>query len=247
MQSVFFSFYKNGAELGMTFTFGLIIIFIYSLVAFFFLRDSFVIDQYENICTTIWHCFISLIDFGLRSGGGIGEVLKKESYIEGNMNLYLARWLYDLSFFVLIIIIMLSLIFGIVIDTFSYIREEKIKNSEDQTNKCFICDIDRGLLERIGNGFQQHTKNEHYMWNYIFYLLHLKQKGIIDLSEIEAYIYKCYNNKDYSWIPYSRALCMEKREKIDARNQNKNLEIQTKIMRLEEKIDNIVSQINSRG
>lgn len=115
-------------ELGVTMRAGVIIMFIYALFGFFFMRETFEIEGYENVCTNIWHCFISLMDFGLRAGGGIGDVLVHESYINGNIRLYAMRWLFDISFFLLIAVVMLNLIFGIVIDTFGDIRNEKISN-----------------------------------------------------------------------------------------------------------------------
>jgi len=211
MQSVIVSFSKNLREIGITMGGSVIIVFIYSLIGFFFLRDSFVVDDHENVCTSIWHCFISLINYGMRSGGGIGDVLQMESYTQSDKKMYTARWFYDISFFFIIIVVLLNLIFGIVIDTFGDIRGEKIENQKDQTGKCFICDIDRGMLERMGSGFEEHTANEHHMWNYIFYLVHIKVKKLINLSEIENYVYDCVKNKDYTWVPYKKALCMRGR------------------------------------
>lgn len=47
------------------------------------------------------------------------------------------------------------------------------------------------------------------MWNYLFYLYYLKQKGVINLTEVEDYVYKCYQTKDLSWIPYEKSMCLE--------------------------------------
>jgi inositol 1,4,5-triphosphate receptor type 3 len=91
---------------------------------------------------------------------------------------YTGRWFYDLIFYALIIVIMLNLIFGIIIDTFSSIRERETENHKDQISKCFICAYERGTIDqKIPEGFSIHVKKEHYMWNYIFYLVFLEKKG----------------------------------------------------------------------
>lgn len=118
-------------ELGVTMRVGVIIMFIYAVFGFFYMRETFEIEGYENICTNIFHCFISLMDFGLRAGGGIGDVLIHESYIRGDAKTFAIRWFFDISFFILIAVVMLNLIFGIVIDTFGDIRSEKKENLEE--------------------------------------------------------------------------------------------------------------------
>ena len=50
-------------------------------------------------------------------------------------NKYAERFFYDLTFFILIVIIWLNLIFGIIIDTFGTLREEKNLRGYLFTNK----------------------------------------------------------------------------------------------------------------
>ena len=72
---------------------------------------------------------------------------------------------------------MLNLIFGIILNTFNTIRDKKFENKFDQISKCFICDIEKVSLDKKGSGFDFHVKNEHNMWDYIFYILSLDKKG----------------------------------------------------------------------
>ena len=57
------------------------------------------------------------------------------------------RALYDLLFFLLIITIVLNLIFGVIIDTFGALREEKQAEEEILRDSCFICGKNRVLFE----------------------------------------------------------------------------------------------------
>lgn len=52
--------------------------------------------------------------------------------------------MYDLSFFVVLIIIVLNLIFGVIIDTFGDLRTEKNEKEDILKNTCFICGLERG-------------------------------------------------------------------------------------------------------
>ena len=50
------------------------------------------------------------------------------------------RLLFDLSFFFLVIVIIIqNLVFGVIIDTFSDLRAEKNKDEDMIKNTCFIC------------------------------------------------------------------------------------------------------------
>lgn len=51
----------------------------------------------------------------------------------------MARVVYDLLFFFIVIIIVLNLIFGVIIDTFADLRSEKQQKDEILKNTCFIC------------------------------------------------------------------------------------------------------------
>lgn len=99
----------------------IIIIYIYSLVAFAFLRDTFTPEEGEW-CDTEWQCFATSVRLGLLNGGGLGESLETGAEEGATPAL---RSLFDVSFFVIITVIALNVVFGIIVDTFSELREEK--------------------------------------------------------------------------------------------------------------------------
>ena len=54
--------------------------------------------------------------------------------------MFFIRFFYDLSFFLIVIIIIIqNLIFGVIIDTFADLRAEKNRKEEMLKNTCFIC------------------------------------------------------------------------------------------------------------
>ena len=90
---------------------------------------------------------------------------------------HIAAWrlILDLSFFILITTIGLNIVFGIIVDSFSELRDERVRNTEfpcdisvnstgncrdlcflqtsiqeDQKLKCFICDLPSHEFDRHG-------------------------------------------------------------------------------------------------
>jgi len=63
-----------------------------------------------------------MVNLGMRSGGGVGDQLWQPDPSQPS---YLARFFYDLTFFLLIIVIWMNIIFGIIIDTFASLRDFK--------------------------------------------------------------------------------------------------------------------------
>uniref|UniRef100_A0A671YLY5 Inositol 1,4,5-trisphosphate receptor n=1 Tax=Sparus aurata TaxID=8175 RepID=A0A671YLY5_SPAAU len=90
----------------------------------------------ERACDTLLMCIVTVLNHGLRNGGGVGDVLRKPSK---NEVLFPARVVYDLLFYFIVIIIVLNLIFGVIIDTFADLRSEKQKKEEILKTTCFIC------------------------------------------------------------------------------------------------------------
>ncbi|EPB80744.1 hypothetical protein ANCCEY_00150 [Ancylostoma ceylanicum] len=92
-------------------------------------------------CETLRMCIITTLNWGLRNGGGIGDVLRNVAPEE---NLFYYRIIYDLSFYVVLIVIVLNLVFGVIVDTFGDLRTEKNDKEDVLKNSCFICGLERG-------------------------------------------------------------------------------------------------------
>lgn len=106
-------------QLGMTAILALIVLYAFTLIEFFFFRDSFHDGNAydENHCTDLYSCFLFTMHVGLLSGGGIGEYITFElEQVPGTPGLpSTARLLFDICFFVCITIGLLNIVFGIMI------------------------------------------------------------------------------------------------------------------------------------
>jgi hypothetical protein len=77
------------------------------------------------VCETLSTCFVYMVNQGLRNGGGIGDSMKPEPLGER----FFAKNMYELTFFIIINVISLNIIFGVIIDTFSQLRDEQQERS----------------------------------------------------------------------------------------------------------------------
>eukprot|EP00039_Didymoeca_costata_P001936 m.56376 g.56376 ORF g.56376 m.56376 type:complete len:2661 (+) comp11036_c1_seq1:86-8068(+) len=197
---------KNGKSLLWVALLMIIVIYQYSLWAFAFYRKSF--DPMEGAyCETEFQCFITSIRLGMMSGGGLGEALPiPEIY---NFRGPGVRTIFDLSFFIIITTIGMNVVFGIIVDTFSELRDEKYAVEEAMKSECFICSIKAYEFEKNGTGFDNHIRKEHNIWNYIYFLLHLDEKDPTDYNSNENYIYQRLVVEDqYDIFPVNKALAL---------------------------------------
>ncbi|TRY92287.1 hypothetical protein DNTS_007066 [Danionella cerebrum] len=151
-------------------------------------------DATERVCDTLLMCIITVLNHGLRNGGGIADVLRKLSKEEP---MFPARVVYDLLFFFIVIIIVLNLIFGVIIDTFADLRSEKQRKEEILKTTCFICGLERDKFDNKTVSFEEHIKSEHNMWHYLYFLVLVKVKDPTEYTGPESYVaqmIKCFSS-----------------------------------------------------
>ena len=212
---------------------------------FEYYREHFLFGE----CNSLARCFETVADFGLRSSGGIGDMMGFDGYANKAMG---PRFILDLMFFVLVLIILMNVIFGasrrqqlarlasphplalcppcsrpltlpscpplpsrfagIIIDTFSELRELKKKRLEHTVGTCFVCGIDKNTLDRAADtldaGFRRHIREDHHMWSYLKFMIFLWVQDQDDDDGLELYVRQCLESDDLSWFPMDKALCL---------------------------------------
>jgi inositol 1,4,5-triphosphate receptor type 3 len=181
----------------------LIFIFFYANISYRFLQGEFNIEieggEEDNVCSSLLECTITYFNFGVRSGGGIGDLLAEVPYESGM--LYWLRFCNDFLFFILAILILLNMIFGVIVSIFSEIREKANFKENDQNNKCFICNIDRAIFERLKIKFEDHKKFEHNIKTYIRFLIGVKLINEKDLDADQSFIINCLKKEEIKVFP----------------------------------------------
>lgn len=112
---------------------------------------------------------------------------------------------------------------------------------------CFICSIPAVEFQRrTKKGFEDHVKNDHNIWQYLFFLVHLRNKDQTEYTGPESYVASCLKTKDYSFFPINRALGLDKEIDDDSERLEKleemNQLLLEKMEKMELHIDKLVEQ-----
>jgi len=210
VESVLKAVTLNGKAILLTGFLVLVIIYIYSMVAFFSFSDDYLHTGDNGVvgveCETLFKCWLSTILWGVRSGGGIGDVLEKLD-IEAS-GVYAGRFFFDLTFFIIVIILSLNMVFGIILDTFGELREKKSDIEEDIRSRCFICSLESDLFQRQALGFEHHIKHEHNMWHYLYYFTYLDHKNPDDYTSAEIHVDSRRKKSGIDFFPIKRAISL---------------------------------------
>ncbi|XP_077132954.1 inositol 1,4,5-trisphosphate-gated calcium channel ITPR1 isoform X4 [Ranitomeya variabilis] len=178
-------------------------------------------EEKEHTCETLLMCIVTVLSHGLRSGGGVGDVLRKPSKEEP---LFAARVIYDLLFFFMVIIIVLNLIFGVIIDTFADLRSEKQKKEEVLKTTCYICGLERDKFDNKTVTFEEHIKEEHNMWHYLFFIVLVKVKDSTEYTGPESYVAEMIKDRNLDWFPRMRAMSLVSSDSEGEQNELRNLQ-----------------------
>ena len=210
LTNIFKSFITKISTFLSCLAFSYLIIYVFNYISIFYLGKDFDfgdIMEYksenfikEQFCHSSIQCFLVLISYGTRAGGGIGDALPIISFKQ-SINMFIARFFYDMAFYILIIMIMGNVTFGLIVDTFGALRDETYQYQNDKNNICFICQISRDgcLLKKID--YETHIKKNHNLWSYIDFLCYLHLYNANDFSRIENIVWEKLLKNEYDWLP----------------------------------------------
>ncbi len=114
------------------------------------------------------------------------------------------RVVFDVTFFLFVIVVLLAIVQGIIIDSFGELRDTHNKVSVkkevrgvcwagfsltlslcvcvcvqamvDLESNCVVCGASKEILDKNPHGFEKHLLQEHYVWNYLYFFMHLRFK-----------------------------------------------------------------------
>jgi len=149
-------------------------------------------------CANLKECLKGHFDYGFRSAP-----------VWGDDNLDWKRFTFDYVYNLLIILIMASIISGIIIDSFSELKEAQAAVNEAMSSMCFICSLSQSELERARVKFDKHILEDHYMWSYARFLLYLEDEDKSNLTGPESYVKKLVSENNTSFVPIQRCIDIE--------------------------------------
>ena len=223
LKGIAISIKLRGPELGASFLLLIFLVYFYSNIGFFYLNDNFEADIEndipDNYCLCLSFCFMTNFDAGIRARGGAADQMVRISF-ERNTSLYYTRIIYDISYFLICIIIMIDLVFGIILGTFSDMREKERKHDSDKINNCFVCHINRETVEKRKEDFKYHRDKKHYLWNYVNYMIFLKFSEIHELNAMNSFARHNLDLKNICFLP-SHEDNYEEGEEIEEKEEEK--------------------------
>ena len=158
-------------------------------------------EHLNEDCRTLWGCFKVSLNYGMRLSGGTGDIMTH--------TLEARRLILDLLYFLIVLVVLLNVIFGIIIDTFSELRQMNMEKQNDKSGFCFICGIASQTFEQASSEpgqFKRHIKEEHSMWSYLNFIIFIWEQDKDDDDGLEYYVRKLLEKGDITWFPIGKAL-----------------------------------------
>jgi hypothetical protein len=117
-------------------------------------------------------------------------------------------------FFIWVGVVLMNIITGLMVDTFSSIREEKATRAEILASDCFVCGLQRNAYEDAGLSpnsptFDAHLSDDHDLWSYVYYIAYLQKKDPTEDSGIESYVRQQVDDLSLEWIPSRTCFVLE--------------------------------------
>ena len=229
LYGIFLTIRIRWSQLLLVLTYSFLIEYLFAIFAFYFFNDSFNFtelynvkndtqDDEEQMCGSIFQCYLTLLSYGGRSGGGIGDMIVKLAY-NPSSGAFIARFFFDITFHIIVVLIMTNLIFGIVVDSFAAFRNKTDEIIADKNNVCFICQMSRDDAINKNIDFDLHRETVHNYWNYIYFLTYLHINNENNFKMLESSVWDKLLYMDTSWIPIMED---DKEEKTENTNSNNN-------------------------
>lgn len=117
-------------------------------------------------------------------------------------------------------------------------RNQKNDRLADTYGRCFICGIGMESFNRASDevgGFARHVRQDHWMWNYCYFIVYILEQDKDADDGLEAYVRKCLETDDVTWFPISKAMCL-------ADPDEENIDTHERIALLERSMRDLLAQ-----
>ena len=185
-------------------------VYIFMWVTYYFLADNFIFEDVidiqtgtqvtEAFCYSSIQCWMFMVNYGIRAGGGIADALGKISF-KTDYQYFILRFFYDMLFHLFIVLILLNVFLGIIVDAFAELRNLNWQREKDMKSICFVCQLTSDDCLARNLDFEEHVTKTHNLWNYVYFLTYLHLGNVNDFNRVKKYVWDKLGNQDYSWIP----------------------------------------------
>jgi len=196
----------NGASLGLVLYLIIAVVIIYAQFGLEYFEDWFVYDgeaddEEARGCHSAVSCAF-LIFYMAVPATTLSEVM--DPPVKGDAD-FLGRMFFDLSFFVIVGVLLFNVITGLMVDGFGALRDEANERADVLENQCFVCGFTREAYEDLpdfdGPSFDKHKDTDHNYWHYVYFFVYLKQKKETDFRGVETYVWRMLQRENAGWVP----------------------------------------------
>ena len=123
---------------------------------------------------------------------------------------YWSEYVFSLSFFIIISILMMNLVLGIIIDAFANVRDERNSIQNSIRERCFICGLNRFDFENRRQSWRDHIEKDHNAYAYLYFIIYVTSKPLKQCTGIEKAIQEFVNQEDPTFFPMGQCLSIGK-------------------------------------
>ena len=207
----------------------IVTLILFYLVAYYFIIFVYLFIPHEvpkHDCLKFSDCYFTLCDQSIKwSNGLINYLIEDGLYIYDSLWSNPRFWI-DNWFAILDIMLVMQMFCGIIIDTFLSQREKIRDIEKDKSNICFVCGLSKNDLNKYypgENGFDEHIKLDHYLWNYLFAVFNVTTADEANMIYLDKSIKRGYEANLFSnWVPYNK--CINKMEIDSNKKENEDEE-----------------------
>lgn len=203
--------------------------FIYAALGFHHFRKEFGDYCDENIMTCTKNIMYQTTRTGIVGLSGMMELRMPDNKDFGD------RMAYDMTYFIIFGIMLLNTIVGLIVDSFSALRNEQEARIHNLKTESFISCIERRRIEAaaVHEGFEHHEMVRQNKWDYMAFIFYLREKRLQDYTGVEQKIRNMVDNKDAKWLPINRSKVLEESREVQE-------EYEDVLKRLEKNTDNLL-------
>ena len=122
----------------------------------------------------------------------------------------LRRMYMQLFFNFVVALLLLNMVAGIIIDTFSQLSQESLEASKIKMNECFTTGLHRSQFETLKEvDFDLDHKPRCAMLNYVHFIGYVMHKDCVNDSPLERVVRDKLRDGDASWIPTLTCFSLE--------------------------------------
>lgn len=144
------------------------------------------------------------IFYGVRYDKGISEILDNtftSDLYQNDGGKFIKRLILDVGFHLVVKGVWFTMFSAVFILAYFDLRKSRETLEFDSEYRCYVCHLDRDVFHKYKLNFEKHTKNEHKLLNYLYYIMYALTKNPQSISKVEKYVLDKFRIADFSWIP----------------------------------------------